>query len=143
MGCDAEGTGYSPEIREEMMSQMTRKQFSEEHYNTPNEIKSPEQTNSNWGEEAAITLWAIDYKDAHDEMGFEVTVPQLIKMLLSFKEQFIKNKYGLENRKNIHHLLDDYDQLLRMEENTFTWNLDILDKKYTVQIKEQDDDLEN
>jgi len=40
-------------------------------------------------EHNAIILWAIDYKEAHDEMGFEVTVPQLIEMLLSFKKQFV------------------------------------------------------
>lgn len=39
-------------------------------------------------ENNAIVLWAMDYKEAHDEMGFEVTVPQLIEMLISFKKEF-------------------------------------------------------
>ena len=40
-----------------------------------------------------------------------------------------------ENKKNIQILLDDYLQLERMEENTFEWNLDILAKKYNVEIR--------
>ena len=39
-----------------------------------------------------------------------------------------------ENKKNIQILLDDYLQLERMEENTFEWNLDILEEKYNVEI---------
>lgn len=35
MGSDAEGTGYSPEIREERRSRMTQKQFHDEYYNVP------------------------------------------------------------------------------------------------------------
>jgi len=52
-------------------------------------LKSPKQIEEKSPGYNKVVLWAIDYKDAHDEMGFEVTVPQLIEMLLSFKKQFV------------------------------------------------------
>lgn len=47
-----------------------------------------------------------------------------------------------ENKKNIQILLDDYLQLERMEENTFEWNLDILAKKYNVEIRNGQPNME-
>ena len=50
-----------------------------------NELQSKENN--------AIVLWAMDYKEAHDEMGFEVTVPQLIEMLKAFKKEFTDKEW--------------------------------------------------
>ncbi len=56
-------------------------------------LKTPIELEEKSKEHNDVTLWAIDYKDAHDEMGFEVTVPQLIKMLLSFKKEFVDKEW--------------------------------------------------
>jgi hypothetical protein len=48
-----------------------------------------------------------------------------------------------ENKNNIQQLIKDYDYLSRMEENDFAWNIDILNSKFEVQIKEQEDESEN
>lgn len=54
-----------------------------------NELKTPTQLLTESDEYGKVVLWASDYKDAHEEMGYEVTTVMLAEMLSKFKKEFI------------------------------------------------------
>ena len=54
-----------------------------------NELKTPTQLLTESDEYGKLVLWASDYKDVHEEMGYEVTTVMLAEMLSKFKKEFI------------------------------------------------------
>ena len=54
-----------------------------------NELKTPTQLLTESDEYGKVVLWASDYKDVHEEMGYEVTTVMLAEMLAKFKKEFI------------------------------------------------------
>lgn len=54
-----------------------------------NELKPHTQLLTESDEYGKLVLWASDYKDVHEEMGYEVTTVMLAEMLSKFKKEFI------------------------------------------------------
>lgn len=87
MGCDAEGTGYSPEIREEMRSRMTQKQFYDEYYNNPNESKGVIKDDRDYHIKKGKILWQFK-EDFHTKYRHNALYVQVYESLIRDADPF-------------------------------------------------------
>jgi uncharacterized Fe-S cluster-containing radical SAM superfamily protein len=88
--------------------------------------------------------WESDFDDFFANKGHQdgYLSPAIRLSVKGWIKQYLEKISG-ENKNNIQELIKDYEYLSRMEENDFAWNIDILNNKFEVQIKEQEDESEN
>ncbi|MBP7316586.1 MAG: hypothetical protein KA968_15365 [Chitinophagaceae bacterium] len=88
--------------------------------------------------------WENDFDDifANKRHQDGYLAPSVRLLVKDWIKQYLEKISG-ENKNNIQELIKDYEYLSRMEENDFAWNIDILNSKFEVQIKEQEDESEN
>ena len=75
--------------------------------------------------------FVLNYRENMEGMDGFIPSSDLAEMVMIYSQS--KRKVDtLDNKKNIHEMLSEYDILLGMEENTFSWNIDILSEMFLV-----------